>query len=161
MRNPPLAQACRGFALMMAVFMIVTLAAIGVYLLTMSTGQLEAASQDEQATRAYQAARSGIDWGAYQLLQTSPPSAFAAGCTGGAASQNLTFTAPELSGPAGSARSFRAEVACTRIGNETEATVPILIYRITVTGCNGSPTACGTSIGPTYVERQLQLTLTN
>ena len=145
---------------MMAVFMIVTLAAIAVYLLTISTGQLEAASQDEQGTRAYHAARTGIDWAAYQLLRNPTTNTFATGCAGGAAAQNLTFTAPELSGPAGSARSFRAEIACTRIGNETEATVPIVIYRITVTGCNGSPTACGTSVGPTYVERQLQLTLT-
>jgi MSHA biogenesis protein MshP len=138
---------------MMAVFMIVTMAAIGVYLLTMSTGQLEAVSQDEEATRAYQAARTGVDWGAYQLLQTSPPSAFAAACAVGAATQNLTFSAPQLS-------RFRAEIICTKVGSETEAGVTVVIYRFAVTGCNGSPTACGTSIGPTYVERQLQLTLT-
>ena len=47
---------CRGFALMLAVFMIVTLAAIGVYLVTVSTGQTQAVSQDEQGVRAYQAA---------------------------------------------------------------------------------------------------------
>ena len=138
---------------MMAVFMIVTMAAIGVYLLTISTGQLEAVTQDEQGARAYQAARAGVDWGAYQLLRNTG-SAFATGCAGGgSASQNLIFTAPQLSG-------FRAEIACTRVGNETEAGVPIKIYRLTVTGCNGSPTACGASVGPTYVERQLQLAIT-
>lgn len=152
MTGRSLARRFQGFALMMAIFMIVTLAAIGVYLLTISTGQLEAATQDEEATRAYQAARAGIDWAAYQLLRNTG-SAFATGCSGGAASQNLTFTAPQLS-------RFRAEIGCTRVGNETEAGAPIVIYRITVTGCNGSPTACSTSVGPTYVERQLQLTLT-
>ena len=154
MRKLRAAQGCRGFALMMAVFMIVTLAAIAVYLLTISTGQLEAASQDEEATRAYQAARTGIDWGAYQLLRNPTTNTFATNCAGGAGSQNLTFTVPQLS-------RFRAEVSCQRVGNVTEAAVPAVVYRLTVTGCNGSPTACGTSIGPTYVERQLQLTLTN
>src|SRR6185369_891014 len=78
----------RGFALMLAVFLIVTLAAIGVYVLTVSTGQVAAASQDEQATRAYQAARAGIERGIYQVLISSncavPPS--------------IPFTKPGLGG---------------------------------------------------------------
>jgi len=138
---------------MMAIFMIVTLAAIAVYLLTISTGQLEAASQDEEATRAYQAARTGMDWGAYQLLRNPTTNTFATNCAGGSGSQNLTFTTPQLS-------RFRTEVSCARVGTETDAGEAVVIYRLTVTGCNGSPTACGTSVGPTYVERQLQLTLT-
>jgi len=153
MTMPPCARRCQGFALMMAVFMIVTMAAIGVYLVTISTGQIEAASQDEEATRAYQAARTGVDWGAYQLLRNPTTNSFATNCAGGAGSQNLTFTPPQLS-------RFRAEVSCQRVGNETEAGVAAVVYRLTVTGCNGSPTACGVSVGPTYVERQLQLTLT-
>ena len=59
----------RGFVLMLALFMIVSLAAIGVYLLTVATGQLEAGIQDEQGARAYQAARAGLEWGAYQVLR--------------------------------------------------------------------------------------------
>ena len=142
MRRRGAMRRCRGFALMMAVFMIVTLAAIGVYLLTISTGQLEAATQDEQGARAYQAARTGVDWGAFQLLRNSS-------CT---ASQTLSLT-QGLSG-------FYAEVACQQVGTETEGTTPVTVYRITVTGCNNSPCAPA-SVGPTYVERQLQLTITN
>lgn len=138
----------RGFALMMAIFMIVTLAAIAVYLVTISTGQIEAATQDEQSTRAYQAARTGVDWAAFQLLR-NPTSGFSTGCAGGASSQTLTLTLG-LNG-------FYAEVACTKVGSEAEGAVTLQIYRVTVTGCNSSP--CGT-VAPTYVERQLQLTLT-
>jgi MSHA biogenesis protein MshP len=135
---------------MMAVFMIVTLAAIGVYLVTISTGQMAAASQDEQATRAYQAARTGVDWGAYQLLQNSGGS-FGTGCAPGPVTQVLTLSQ-------GSTVSY-ARVQCQQVGSgETEAGVTVNVYRLTVTGCNIS-SACG-SVGPTYVERQLQLTLT-
>ena len=50
----------RGFALILAIFMIVTLAAVGVYLVTVSTGQVQAVAQDVNATRAYRAARAGL-----------------------------------------------------------------------------------------------------
>ena len=135
---------CRGFALMLAVFMIVTLAAIGLYLVTISTGQIQAVSQDEQATRAYQAARTGIDFGAYQLLQQNNT------CP----TQRLTLT-QGLTG-------FYAEVACQQLlplGGEIEGATTVKVYQITATGCNANP--CSPAVpGQTYVERQLQLRLT-
>lgn len=131
----------RGFALMLAVFLIVTLAAVGVYLLTLSTGQLEAATQDEQAARAYQAARTGIEWGAFQALRTPP-------CPAGPTTLTLT------QGLAG----FYAVVTCQSVGAETEGTTAFTVYRITSTGCNASP-CTPASPDRTYVERQLQLTV--
>ncbi len=133
----------RGFALMMAIFVLVTLAAIGTYLLTISTGQLEAAIQDEQGARAYQAARSGIDWGAYQQLRNGS-------CL--APIQSLVFTQPGLAG-------FRAEVTCVALVNEPEGGTAVNVFRITATGCNSN--ACGpANTAATYVERQLELILT-
>lgn len=145
MRNPTHRNA--GFALMMAVFMIVTLAAIAVYVLTISTGQVNATTQDEQSARAYQAARAGVDWAAYRLLHDSS-----------CASQTLTFTPASLS-------AFQAEVTCTPLPGmpETEGTTTFTVYRITVTGCNANPCTPATITTPgaaTYVERQLQLTIT-
>lgn len=131
-----------GFALIMAVFIIVTLAAIGVYLVTVSTGQVQAASQDEQGTRAYQAARAGLEWGAYRRLISSS-------C---AASTPLTFTNPGLSG-------FRAEVTCVPVGSETEGAATVNVYLITSKGCNANPCAPAAP-SQTYVERELQLTIT-
>ena len=141
----------RGFVLVLALFLIVSLAAIGAYLLTISIAQVEAGVQDEQGARAYQAARTGIDWGAYQLLQ-NPGGAFAtATCNAaGAPSQQLTL--------AGALTGFFAQVACQVPGPETEGADTVRSYRITVTGCNQA--LCAGAIGPTYVERQLQLTLT-
>lgn len=135
-----------GFALMMAIFMIVTLAAIGVYLLTVSTGQLEATTQDEQSARANQAARTGIEWAAFQILRNG----------GNCAAVSTTLNLQQgLSG-------FHATIGCTVTAEdegENSGVNAINVYQITVTGCN-NPTCPLATPGPTYVERQLQLTLT-
>ena len=139
----------KGFALILAVFLLLTLAAIGTYLLTVSTGQTEAVSQDVQGSRAYQAARAGIEWGAYQVLQKSAGT-FASNCAGGSASQTLTL-AQGLSG-------YYAEVSCTSTGTEQEGASTLRTFRLTSTGCNVTP--CSSAATPTYVNRQVQLTLT-
>lgn len=152
-------RSSRGFVLMAAIFLIVTFAAIGAYLVTIATGQVEAASQDEQGTRAYLAARAGVDWAAYQLLRraTVPPaiaSDFGPTCVAtNAASATLTLGA--LGGPAGG-DSFRASVACAR-STEVEGGVTIEIFLITSTACNRA--ACAATGDAGYVERQLQLVL--
>lgn len=156
------ARRASGFALMMAVFMIVVLGAIGVYLLTVSTGQLEAAAQDEQGARAYQAARAGLEWGAYQLLCnpanpqcTRPASTFFNNCNGGAATQPLSLGL--LGGPAGGTL-YYSKVDCAKVATETEGSVPVDVFLLTATGCNNVTCPLAVAI-PTYVERQLQLTL--
>ena len=129
----------RGFALILAVFLIVSLAAIGAYLLTVSNVQVETGVMDEQGARAYQAARAGVEWGAYRVLRTPP-------CPPGSTTIAL---------PSG----FSVTVTCTVYGPETEGGGPVTATRITATGCNAG--ACPGASTPTYVERQLQLTVTN
>ena len=134
----PAIRSQRGFALMAALFIIVTLAAIGAYLLTVSTGQVAAGAQDEQAARAYQAARTGIEWAAYQVLVNSS-------CAAGP--QNLPLQ-----------QGFIAQVTCTSIAAENEGAAQVTSYTVTSTGCNAG--TCGSAnTAATYVERQLQLTL--
>jgi MSHA biogenesis protein MshP len=132
-------QRARGFALILALFLIVSLAAVGAYMITVSNVQVETGVMDEQGARAYQAARAGLEWGAYQVLRNSS-------CL----TQNFALT--------GNLTGFRTEVACTAYGPETEGAVSVGVFRITATGCNAG--AC-TGGGATYVERQLQLTVTN
>lgn len=140
-----------GFGLVLAIFMIMLLATIGLYLVTISTAQVEAGVQDEQGARAYQAARTGIDWGAYQVLQ-KPAGTFATTTCNAAGTPSLQL--PLAGGLAG----FFAQVACQKTGPESEGATMVSSYRITVTGCNQA--SCSGAVGPTYVERQLQLTLT-
>ena len=135
------ARRAKGFALILALFLIVSLAAIGGYLLTVSNVQVESGVMDEQGARAYQAARGGLEWGAYQVLQAS-------NCWAG----TTTMAFPvDLSG-------FRASVTCTPFAPETEGGATISTFRITSTGCNDAASCPGTA-APGYAERQLQLTV--
>jgi MSHA biogenesis protein MshP len=147
-----------GFILMAALFLIVTFAAIGLYLVTVSTGMVEAATQGEQGARAYQAARTGIDWAAFQVLRNSdvPPALagdFGPKCkTTNAATQTL-----DLGTLGGSAGTFRSTITCSR-STEVEGGITVEIYLLTANGCNGSA-ACPGVKDSTYVERELQLIL--
>jgi MSHA biogenesis protein MshP len=143
----------RGFALILAVFLIVSLAAVGAYLLTVSNVQVETGVMDEQGARAYQTARAGIEWGAYQVLQ-NPGGIFATTtCVAGAggAAQDV---APLPLNP------FHAQVTCQVFGPETEGGNAVRTYRITSTGCNQADCSAAPT-GPTSVNRQLELTVTN
>ena len=132
----------RGFALVLALFLIVSLAAIGAYLVTVSNVQVESTTKDELGARAYQAARAGIEWGAYRVLRDTS-------CAPGPVV--IAFAPAELAG-------FQAEVTCEDFGPETEGGGPVNTFRIVSTGCNLNP--CSGAPGPTYVNRQLQLTVT-
>lgn len=134
----PVKRRARGFALILAIFLLVSLTAIGAYMLTVSNVQVESGIMDEQGARAYQAARAGLDWGAYRVLRDAT-------CSGA--------TIPLAANLAG----FYAEVACTSFGMEGEGGNTVTTYRIVSTGCNATP--CSGGSGPTYVERQLQLTV--
>ena len=60
-----------GFVLPSAIFLLVILAALAAFLVTISTTQNMTSAQDVQGARAYQAARAGIEWGLYQVLDTT------------------------------------------------------------------------------------------
>jgi MSHA biogenesis protein MshP len=58
----------RGFALASAIFIIVVLAALALGITLLTTQTETGHARDISGSRAYQAARAGIDWGAYQVL---------------------------------------------------------------------------------------------
>jgi MSHA biogenesis protein MshP len=51
-----------GFAAIAAIFLVVVLAALGGFMVTFSNTQQLTSAQDVQGTRAYWAARAGLDW---------------------------------------------------------------------------------------------------
>jgi MSHA biogenesis protein MshP len=53
----------RGFAAIAAIFLVVGLASLGAFMLTLSNTQQLTSAQDVQGTRAYWAARAGLEWG--------------------------------------------------------------------------------------------------
>jgi len=151
-----------GVALVTAIFLLVVLSGLAVAVVSLTTSQQSAATQDEQSARAYQAARAGMEWAIYTSLQT-----------GGGLAQNplgceLTpANAISFGLPAPTLSAFTVTVTCTRpaagYGNppngQADATANGI--RITVTACNQpANNACPNNApGPDYVQRVIQAQL--
>jgi MSHA biogenesis protein MshP len=127
-----------GFAIISAVFLIVVLALLGAMIVSMSTSQQVGAARDLAGSKAYFAAKVGIEWGAYQVLQAGT-------CNG-------SSTLPALSG---SASGFTVTVTCSRTGPFDEAGTNVYVYQITSTASTGTAGAAD------YAERQLQAVISS
>jgi MSHA biogenesis protein MshP len=57
-----------GFAAIAAIFLVVILAAMGAFMVSFSNTQQLTSAQDVQGTRAYWAARAGLEWGVGSVL---------------------------------------------------------------------------------------------
>lgn len=58
----------RGFVIPAAIFLLVVLSALGAFMVTVSVTQHTNAALDVQGSRAYQAARAGIEWELWTVL---------------------------------------------------------------------------------------------
>ncbi len=56
-----------GFSLPTAIFLLVILALLGAFMVSLSTTQSITSAQDVQGSRTYRAARSGVEWALYSL----------------------------------------------------------------------------------------------
>lgn len=130
-----------GFSIITAIFLIVVLAALGAFAVSLFRTQQMGAALDELGSRAYQAAQAGIDWGAWQLLRGAGTCAAATG-------------SPALPG---TLAAFTVSVACTST-THTEAGATVALYQLTATACNQAPCP-NPAPGPDYVERRVQGTL--
>lgn len=57
----------QGFSIISAIFLLVVLAFLGVAMTSFSSYQHQSAAMDVMGSRAYQAARSGIEWAAFKV----------------------------------------------------------------------------------------------
>ncbi len=72
----------QGFAAIAAVFLVVGLAALGAFMVTFSNTQQLTSAQDVQGTRAYWAARAGLEWGVGAVSAVANPASLSAStCT--------------------------------------------------------------------------------
>lgn len=68
----------QGFAAIAAIFLVVILAALGGFMLTFSNTQQLTSAQDVQGTRAYWAARAGVEWGLGKVSAVASPASVSA-----------------------------------------------------------------------------------
>ena len=131
----------RGSALIAALFLIVVVAALGTFAIRIGVNQQQTVDLALLGDRAYAAANSGVEWGAYQAFNT-------AWCTSAATvSQTVSFTQSGLNG-------FSATVKCART-DHVDGTTPVHIYTVDVFAWSG---AFGT---PSYIARQMSARFTD
>lgn len=140
----------RGFVLPSAIFLLVILAGLAAFLVNISMTQSATSAQDVQGARAYHAARAGIEWGLYQVLDPGNATVVAPanaawpsmpGCPAGAlviegfnVTVNCNPAVPQDYFEAGNSRSLR-------------------VYRLVSTARLGAVGAAN------YVEREIQVTV--
>jgi MSHA biogenesis protein MshP len=147
----------RGFALVSAIFILVVLVAL-VLAITLFTSQSEIGqARDTFGSRAYQAARAGLDWGAYRVLDPQNLTATAGNaplpnCPGVAGPVCPTAAAPGSStlpaGPFGGTvlAGYTVTLQCS-CADFTEAGRNIRVYQLRATASSGA--------GVGAVERQV------
>lgn len=133
-----------GFSLVSGIFILVILAALGAFMVTISGLQQSSAALDVLGSRAYHAARSGIEWGAYQVTSGPNGTPFAQACVTAPNSQVI----PMIETLAG----FTVTVNCNAFV-ASQAGANVMLYQMTSTATQGAINS------PNYVERQLQVTL--
>jgi MSHA biogenesis protein MshP len=131
----------RGFSIVSAIFLVVILAALGAFMVSLSTTQHTTSTLDVQGARAYQAARAGIEWAAWQGIRNA--AAFAC-ATAGTSNDTIGFSG-ELAG-------FTTSVACSS-GTYDEAGNTVRVYSISSTAHSGVAGSVG------YVERVVTATI--
>ncbi len=130
----------RGFALLSAIFLVVIIAALGLFAVTISSNQQQSSAMDALGSQAYQAAKAGLEWGAYQATRAVPV------C-------NATTT---LTTPAGQLSVFTITVECSSTAY-TDGTDLFSVYQLKSTA-----KTTGSVIGSLgYFERQVQVTMRN
>ena len=121
---------------------LVTLAALGAFMLTFSNTQHLSSAQDVQGSRAYWAARAGLDWAIASVIATAP-----------VAPAVLPAATCPLSAPPASLNGFTLVITCSPL-TYTEAGATVNIFQLTSTA---STTGAIGSVG--FIERSLSASL--
>ena len=130
-------RAQSGFSIVTAIFLVVILAMLAVFIVSVLGLQSRAVVLDIVGARAYQAARAGMEWGAFQTLRNNT-------CGG----TTLTFPGTSLEG-------FTTTVTCSR-ATANEGGVSINTDQYEATACNQPPCPAA-SPGANYAERRLRV----
>jgi MSHA biogenesis protein MshP len=139
----------RGFVLPSAIFLLVVLAGLTVFLVRLSMTQSTASAQDLQGARAYQAARAGVEWALYQVMD---PINFTVVSPSNAAWPNM----PNCPSGGLTIEGFSVRVGCSPMPQdylEGGNTRSIRIYRLVATA------SLGTQGAAAYVEREVAVTV--
>ena len=136
----------QGFAAIAAIFLVVVLAALGGFMLTFSNTQQLTSAQDVLGTRAYWAARAGLEWGIGNVAGACP-------------AKPLTLVAATTQTSAAfPVDTFSVVVSCSLTGYVEASATPtvpnIFIYKFTAIASSAGSVG---SIG--YIERSVSASM--
>ncbi len=130
----------RGFAAIVAVFMLVVLGLLGATMVTIGSAQQRSSAFDALGARAMQAARAGMEVGTYQAVRNDS-------CV------NTSFAL------GGALSDFSVLIQCNLTSHTEVAPPAIRMFHLVATACNRA--VCPAAAGATYVERQLRGVVTS
>lgn len=137
-----------GFSAITAIVILVILAVLGAAIVTLTGTRSASLAQDVLGSRAIQAARAGIEWGAYQILNPEN--------TGNPTRYVCPIPATTSFALGGELADFTVSVLCSST-DATEFGNAVRIFQLTATACN-IPTggACPNTVTSfNYVERKM------
>jgi MSHA biogenesis protein MshP len=137
----------RGFSIITAIFLLVVLSFLGIAMVSFSTSQHQSSAMDVMGSRAYQAARTGIEWAAYHVANSASGVEWA-GCA-------ATTPAATLTSLGGTLSPFTVSVNCSHMAVSEVGASPtnaIWIYDVSAVACTEAvcPSAAP---GANYIER--------
>jgi MSHA biogenesis protein MshP len=134
----------RGFVLPSAIFLLVILAGLAAFMVTISQTMSTTSVQDVRGARAYQAARSGVEWGLYQVFDPTNSTVVAPG--------NPSWpNMPNCAAGTFAVEEFSVNVACTSYDYyESGSTRRIRVYQLVATASTGTVGTMG------FIERQTE-----
>lgn len=139
-----------GVGLVTAIFLLVVIAGLAAALVTIFTSQQASSQLDQQGTRAYQAARAGIEWGIFRQVRGGGL------CSVGSGAKTATFALPQAS----MLGAFTVTVRCTPVPG-MDATLARTV--INATACNqpdsGACPNTNSSNNLDYVQRVVEVQL--
>ncbi len=148
-----------GFSIVAAIFLLVVLALLGGFIVSVTGMQQSSGQLDVLGVRAYQSARAGMEWGAWQVLD--PNNTLNAGSCSPIVMPTCPASPTNLSSLAGSLSGFTVTVTCTPTAVTTEGNRNVSMFQLVATACNQPSAGSCPAAAPTsgYVDRQVQASI--
>ena len=152
-----------GFSIIAAIFLLVVLALLAAFIASVTGMQQSSGQLDVLGARAYQSARAGMEWSAWQVLD--PNNTLNAGSCSPIVMPTCPASPQNLPALAGSLSGFTVTVTCAQTADTTEGNRNVRVFQIVATACNQPSAGSCPNVPPPvptngYVERQVQASLT-
>ena len=151
-----------GFSIIAAIFLVVVLALLAAFIASVTGMQQSSGQLDVLGARAYQSARAGMEWSAWQVLD--PNNTLNAGSCSPIVMPTCPASPQNLPALAGSLSGFTVTVTCAQTADTTEGNRNVRVFQIVATACNQPSAGSCPNVPPPvptngYVERQVQASL--